>query len=163
MRKIGIVVVVGMVALAACVAPIQRKVEFDPAEYEPYAGDGDSTVRGQAFVKTRGGEVKYGAGNPVQLTPATTYSREWYVHGVLPGRRMTPADHRERQYVRTKRADAEGRFEFKSLPAGEYYVTCEIEWEVPAAFGDGTVTTGGTAHAEVKVEAGEEETVVVIP
>jgi hypothetical protein len=62
-----------------------RLVPFNEDEYLPYAGDGDATITGQAFLKTRGGDVKYGAGNTIFMNPVTSYSTEWMDRAILGG------------------------------------------------------------------------------
>ena len=64
---------------------VPRTAVFNEDEYATYAGDGTATITGQAFVKTRGGDVKFGAGNKVFLNPVTTYSTEWYQKYVIGG------------------------------------------------------------------------------
>ena len=58
--------------------PKPRTVEFIESEYDPYAGSGTGTIAGQAFFRTRGGDVKFGAGCEVHLNPVTSYSTEWF-------------------------------------------------------------------------------------
>jgi hypothetical protein len=153
MRRAWILVVV----LAACVGspanPYKRQAQFIEAEYAPYGKPGTSTISGQAFVKTRGGDVRYGAGNEVGLNPVTTYSNEWFEQTVRKQRVMEAADPRCDKYYWETRADGEGRFTFENLPAGEYYVFCVISWEVAGQYG--METTGGVASAKVKVGSGQ--------
>jgi hypothetical protein len=142
---------------AGCMRPVPiqvvpRRAPFIPAEYEPYGRPGTATIVGQAFLKTRGGDVKYCAGEPVSLNPVTTYSREWWNVVVLGRREIEPGDPRAQGFHRTTIADAEGRFRFPALPAGEYYVACHVAWEVPGA--SGLEGTGGWAASQIKVEDG---------
>ncbi len=46
------------------VAPVQR-IPFPEAEYATLKMNGTAVIRGQAFLKTRGGDVKTAAGNEV--------------------------------------------------------------------------------------------------
>ena len=144
-------------ATAGClrVQPVEvipRHAPFVPSEYEPYDRPGTGSITGQAFLKTRGGEVRFCAGEPVSLNPVTTYSREWWNVVVLGRRELAPPDSRAERYHRTTIADAEGRFQFRNLPAGEYLAACYVEWEVPGA--RSLEATGGWAGAQVKVENG---------
>jgi hypothetical protein len=149
--------------LCSCVvpqAPMQPvQTVFDEAEFAPYAASGTATVTGQAFLKTLGGDVKLGAGNTVQLLPVTTYTSELRRRGTLRGERVGPVDPRIEKYRRTTIADGNGNFEFRNLPAGEYYVTCVITWEIPSQYG--LQQTGGIAYGTVQVGAGETAKVVV--
>ena len=135
------------------------QTSFDEAEFAPYAVAGTSAITGQAFLKTRGGEVRLGAGNTVGLLPVTSYTTELRRRVTLGGERVGPVDSRVERYRHTTVADGNGNFEFRNLPAGEYYVTCMIVWEVPSQYG--LQKTGGIAYGTVKVGAGETAKVVV--
>ncbi|MCC7012976.1 MAG: hypothetical protein IT454_10470 [Planctomycetes bacterium] len=147
-------------AVSSCVSPPQsRRAVFIESEYVPYAETGTGRIEGQAFIKTRGGDVKYCAGNTVWLNPVTTYSTEWYSRGVVGGENLESADPRVNPYRRETVGDGEGRFVFENLPAGEYFIACTIRWEVPLGK-YGTQWTGGNAHTRVTVR--ENETARVI-
>jgi hypothetical protein len=144
-----------LVLITGC-AIQQRRAVFNEEEYRAYAGKGSGTIVGQAFMVARNGDVKYGAGRAVILSPVTSYSKEWYEEFVLKGRRLTEPDPRALKYIRITQADGEGRFEFKDVPAGSYFIACFIQWEYTAGS-----STGGIAHAEVKIGNGETVKVVV--
>jgi hypothetical protein len=149
--------------LVGCAAPQRQVVQrppFPEAEYAMLEKEGTATVTGQAFLKTRGGDVKTGAGNFVYLNPATTYSKFLY------DRRnqsvsFSPPDTRLLVYVRKTVADASGRFNFKNVPAGEYYVTGEVIWEAPVGYQGSLVRQGGVIWKLVSVQEGEAVEVMV--
>jgi len=147
--------------LVGCVAtiPQKRSATFNPAEYEPYLKKGSAIITGQAFMKTRGGDVKYGAGNLVYLSPRTTYSDEFYQRVILQGGNLQKADDRVMLYIRTTQADGSGSFEFKDVPAGEYYAYCPIVWEVPSQYG--MINTGGWAYSRIRIADGEAKKVIL--
>ena len=122
---------------------IQKPI--DEAEYAPYAGGGTSSVVGQAFLRTRGGDVKTGAGRQVTLEPASEYALSWVGH--FPSVPRQPVIG---LYRRHAIADAEGRFRFDKLPAGKWLVSTEIKWLVP-----GAGETGGFVFGVVEVKEGE--------
>jgi hypothetical protein len=160
---LGLVLVVGGCAYTAPAPSIyQRAQTFNEAEYAPYAGEGTASISGQAFLKTRGGDVKYGAGETVVLHPVTAYSKEWWTASIESGRKMSEADARASATMRTVTADGEGRFKFEKLPAGEYYIACSVSWQYVAggryAY---SKTTGGMVGAQVKVGAGEHQDVIL--
>lgn len=148
--------------LVACVVatPQPIRAPFVEREFAPYRGKGTSAIAGQAFLKTRGGEVKFGAGNEVVLVPVTGYTQEMtrMMKAHIPV--THERDPRYAAYRRTTRADGNGNFEFKDIPAGRYYVDCVIHWEVPGPYGT-TSTTGGVAEAEATVGRGETAKVVL--
>jgi hypothetical protein len=147
MRKIFIA---ALILLAGCAtSPIQRTAVYNPAEYAPYAHPGNGRIIGQAFMETVGGDVKYAAGNPVILHPVTSYTTEWFEKTIVQGLKLTQGDPRGNQYVMQTTANAEGRFAFEHLPAGQYYLTCPIIWGVPGP--SGIESTGGIAYAKVTV------------
>ena len=140
--------------------PPQPSIEiFRDEDFAPYAGIGNSSIRGQAFLKTRTGEVKLGAGNEVFLCPVTAYSTEYFRRMIVANVRLLPPDERIIKYFKATVADSSGNFEFKGLPAGEYYLGCKITWEFQGI--NGWETTGGIGYAMAKVGADESIRVIV--
>ena len=63
--------------ILGCVTPVyQITTPYSDEEHRPYTQKGNSVIVGQAFLKTRGGDVKYGAGDNVYLLPRTAYTTE---------------------------------------------------------------------------------------
>lgn len=139
--------------------PAARQATFNEAEYLPYGHPGSASIAGQAFLKTRSGDVKYGAGNDVYLNPVTSYSTEWWNRSVVRGEKLEPPDDRAGRYLKTVIADGEGRFEFKNLPPGDYYVFCPVYWEVPAGYVSSI--TGGNTGVKVSLKSGERANVIL--
>jgi hypothetical protein len=113
-------------------------------------------------LKTKGGEVKSGAGNEVFLTLASDDVKAKFkynqiqmlylgVKGLPPGLDSTIRN----SLIGTTTADANGNFEFKNVPAGEYQLFCEIYWK---AGGD---TTGGVAYSTVRIGSREVKKVIL--
>jgi hypothetical protein len=145
----------------------------------PYANKGKSVITGQAFLKTRGGDIKTGAGNKVILAPASEYVKLFYKQRDFLMTQInkmydigTPdalkkysefkaeideekPDSRLIPLMKTTIADASGNFEFKGLPAGKYMLFCEIYWET------GKSKTGGIAYGSVKISNDETQKVMV--
>lgn len=142
---------------AGCVAPVKQSVPFDDSAFAWAAGKGTATIAGSAFLKTRGGDVKVGAGNNVELIPVTPYTIERFRTSVnLP---LEARDPRLSKHIRTTLADAQGNFEFKEIPPGDYFLACIIQWQYGT--GLGTATTGGQAIALVSVKSDEVKKVVL--
>lgn len=132
-----------------------RKAVFDPAEYASYLRGGNGAIAGQAFMVTRGGDVKFGAGREVVANPVTTYSTEWFERGVMGGERLKPPAPGMPEPKRVV-ADGNGRFTISGLAAGDYYVACWIVWEVPT-YG----VSGGWVGKRVTVRDGQTTEVVL--
>jgi len=122
----------------------------DPAEYAPFLAGGDAVVEGQAFMKTRAGDVKLAAGNLVILDPVTTHARMWWA---LRGSSQTyfelPTP--DSLFVRARRrtiADAQGHFRFRALAPGWYYVRSIVTWYA------GTEMQGGVIGDSVLASRG---------
>jgi hypothetical protein len=139
--------------LAGCIEPQPRTAIYNPAELVPYSKSGTGKITGQAFLKTVGGDVKYGAGNDVWIHPVTSLTTEWYDKIVVQGIPLVAGNPHTDDYRRKTVADAEGRFEFDNLPPGDYYISCAITWGVPSDLG--VTPTGGIAYAKVAVRNGE--------
>jgi hypothetical protein len=146
--------------LSGCSTPRQPVcAKFVESDFAAFAGAGTSAITGQAFMKTRSGEVKLGAGNTVQLIPATAYTKEIRERSTIRGEALEPPTPDLAKYVRKTVADATGGFEFRNIPAGEYFLECSITWEVATQYG--LKTDGGLAHAAVKVGPGETAKIIL--
>jgi hypothetical protein len=143
--------------LSACT--VHRTAVYEPREYAPYAGTGTGKITGQAFLKTVGGDVKYAAGNLINLHPVTSLTREWFERMVVQGVPLGEGNPHSDDLRRLTQADAEGRFTFDHLPPGDYYVTTNLTWGMPTSFG--IMPTGGIAYARAHVENGQTATVIV--
>ena len=143
-------------ALTGCASftPMDRPA-FPVAEYESLAKSGTGIVTGQVFLRTMVGEVRYGAGSEVMLNPVTSYSRFWYENGYLAKRAMGDADARQDAYIITTQADGSGNFRFDNVPAGDYYLTSSVFWQVPLGQFSST-QQGGWISEKISISDGEE-------
>jgi hypothetical protein len=162
--KKTIVMLTSLLGLTGCFTPPQipqvLSKGFDEADYASYRSSGKSTLRGQVFALTVGGDVKVGAGSHVFLYPATDYGKKqlecWMREYVC---RVTTSDEElHRKFMRIVQADGSGKFEFTKLPAGKYVVMSHLTWQVPSQYGV-LHPTGGNAGATVEILDGEDKTV----
>lgn len=138
--------------------PPPINTQFDEAAFRWSQEKGTAKIVGQAFLKTRAGDVKYGAGNTIRLLPVNDYTTEVRRRGTIAGERILP-DPRMEQYVISAVADGSGNFEFTDVPAGNWYISALITWEVPTS--NGLRKTGGVAYATVTVRDGEVKKAIV--
>lgn len=145
--------------LAGCGAPrtSQRiaRPTFPEAEYAALPRTGIAIVSGQGFLKTRGGDVKTAAGNTVFLEPATSYSKFANELRLPSNVYVAPPDPRMKQYTRETVADGSGRFSFKNVPDGEYYLGTTVSWEAPTGYKFSLQTQGGLITKKIAVKNGE--------
>lgn len=139
MKRIGFPLLgLGLCLLGACssVAKFTPVSRFDPADLEDPASEGTATIAGQAFLRSNDGEVKRGAGSEVLLIPDSPWTREWFEQVVREGKRPDDASYFEKlgDYARRVRADVDGKFEFRDVPAGRWFVTCLITWRRTETF-----------------------------
>jgi hypothetical protein len=132
----------------------------DTIAYRAYSGSGSGTVIGQAFLTTRGGDVKVAAGREVYLDPATDYAKACfdYVRDAGALYDPTPSAGLLLNDRRSTVADAQGRFKFSRLPAGKYFVSTRITW-ITGAPGNGL--QGGVVMGTTIVTASDTAEVVV--
>lgn len=115
----------------------QQVVNYPPFpghEYAKLKQTGTASVTGQAFLRTKGGDVKVGAGSEILLIPVTTYSQVFY-NAYKAHRPLGPTDPAVKKYTFRTQADATGSFEFKSVPEGNYYVAGDVVWQAPTQWG----------------------------
>ena len=152
MKRLIVLLVAGLVGCAAVPPkPPVARMPFPEKEYQALPASGSSTVRGQAFLKTRSGAVKLAAGNDVLLNPVTSYSTEWYEKNYLAGQPLEQPDPRLWNYVRKQVADGGGRFTFSNVPPGDYYVTTEVTWEAPTGYQGSLEVQGGSVTKRISV------------
>ena len=147
---------------AACAMPIPVPpaplVAFNPEEVRWAAQPGTSTIEGQAFLKTRGGDVKYGAGSLVLLIPYSAQSLAWYKERIATLRHIPPMDPALQALVKATTAGRDGSFRFENEPAGSYLVVTLVMWEPAATYAD---TQGGYIGMPVTAEAGKTARIIV--
>ncbi len=123
-------------SLSGCVLPYRQVAQktftplpFDQAEYDRLPKTGTGVVRGRIVGRSANGDVKNGSG-AVYLIPLTKYRRQWYYEAFVGNKLAAkPEDPRYYGYDRLRMADFDGRFEFKDVPPGPYYVVSIIEWK----------------------------------
>lgn len=160
------------VAFTACTVPAYNpppppamKAAFHAEDYKPASDKGSGRITGQAFLRTRGGDVRTAAGQQVVLYPATDFTRElsaFLAVGISPAEFPAPSwkypfapGGRLHPFTRSYQADANGNFEFTDVPAGEYIVGTEVSWQV------GYAPQGGFICKEVKIGDSETQRVIV--
>jgi hypothetical protein len=151
-------------SLAACA--VQREdvpitTPFNESDFSWSSTAGDAALKGQAFMKTVGGEVKTCAGNEVILVPSNAYTREmtniWRQRGVT---RANPVrDPRYNNYRRVALCDAAGAFEFENLPPGPWMVNATVSWGVPHQYG--VSQQGGYLMQEVSLADGQSRSLIL--
>ncbi len=130
---------------------------FNEKEFLPYSLNkkGSSVIFGQAFLKSRAGDVKYCAGNDVLLLPSTTLTREFWNWELYTNHTSPVLDPKAIQYQRIVVSNGEGKFRFETLPAGSYLLACRVDWY------EGDKKVGGWAGAKVDIKDGEQKEVIV--
>jgi len=122
---------------------------------------GTAKATGQAFLRTSSGDVKYAAGSRVSLVPVTSISNQWYYQWYLVENHINPekvvakADTRHLAIKRRTQADGEGKFTFRNIPAGEYFINTSVVWKVDQN------TVGGFISNKVSIEDGESHNFVI--
>lgn len=159
--KLSLAVLLFVILLFGCIqSPDKIMSSLNENELALYLKKGTASIVGQAYRKTKGREVKYGAGVFIYLMPVCSYTSE-FIKGVSTGQRDETIDHRLNAYIRKTVGDAEGRFEFLNLPAGSYYVFTVINWEGGAGYKGSLERTSGVIYRPVSVSEGEKVKVIV--
>ena len=166
MKRLLLLGVCGL-ALSGCVAQtmaVATTSSFDPKEASYIHDDGTNTIKGQAFLRQRGGGVVTCAGSAVHLIPAGRYARERvqniYGTTVRPAQARVLADAPDPEYVahrRETRCDAQGSFSFDRLADGQYFVGTRVTWEVA------NQPQGGNVMAPANVSGGQTLEVIISP
>ena len=152
-----IVLLLVTLLMMGCARTYERKAEFNSEEYAPYAGTGTARVCGQAYLSMDDGKPHVASGDRVLLAPATSYTEEAIMVKVRRGRKMVDPAPEAMKFEQHTKTDAEGRFCFTGLPAGEYYVVADIA--LPTSTKEHRESQ--LAHAKVSVKAEENVYILV--
>jgi hypothetical protein len=167
MRFTACLALLASLALASCVTTPQRKLSvaapWVQSDAEFIFKDGSATITGQAFMRQQGGGVVTAAGDQVALVPYTAYAEE-RLRGIYRGGEFSAHDEAHvavypdvadyRHFKRQTTADSTGRFTFKNITAGRYFIIAKVEWLV------GNALQGGSLKKLVVVR--QDQTVDVI-
>jgi hypothetical protein len=143
--------------MMSCARAYDREVKFIPEEYAPYEGTGTARVCGQAYLNMDDGKLHVASGDRVLLAPATSYTEEAIKVKVLRGRKMVDPDPEAMKFEQHTKTDDEGRFCFKGLQAGEYYVVADIA--LPTSTKEHRESQ--LAHSKASVKANENVYILV--
>ena len=162
LNKIAAAAAVGLL-LSACVSTAKVQSTFDAKAAAYIHQKGSGRIEGQAFLRQRGGSVVKAAGETVHLIPATRYALERFaaIYGerksVFGGRQIQDTPPEYTQYMRSTKADAEGRFSFDGIAPGRYLVQTQVYWAVPGSY----IPEGAAFHERVEVGSGETVNVIL--
>jgi len=164
--------VVCTMALTGCTATVPMipthtmTTSFDAEATRAQLLDGPNTIKGNSFMRQKGGGIVTCAGQSVYLVPATPYATERVrvlygniERGFNPGRRQqfTPDPPEYRQLVKTARCDAQGNFTFERVADGDFYINTSVVWQVAQT------QQGGQLMQSVKVMGGQSISLVIAP
>jgi hypothetical protein len=152
-----------VILLAGCAArTVQVSSTFDAKQAAYINTKGKATINGQAFLRRNDGIVVYAAGSKVFLIPVTAYAEERiaglyqgkkYVNG-LERVKIEAGDNPEYEsYMRTTKANGEGRFVFSEVAQGLYFVNTAVGWCVPTQ--NGCDQQGGNLMDRVSIQGAE--------
>jgi hypothetical protein len=161
--KLKLLMPVMLIALVGCMhGGYKHEAPIDEGASPP---TGAALVAGDVRIKTRAGEVRKGSDATVYLVPATPYSTEWFDRSVVNGDKIDGKDPRSFLSTRAALVDDEGRFEFRGVSAGAYYLVCKVHYERPG-FRMGRLTfrmrSIETVEAYASIDVMPEEKVEVI-
>ena len=158
-------------ALAGCQTasappPVAINASFNPAEAAFIKTKGKGTIEGHAFLREKSGGTQNAAGEVVRLIPATAYARERFAK-LYGDRKFVPVfaypktqdtDPRYPEFIRTTKAESNGKFSFANVAPGTYFVSTQVTWQPAGAL----VQEGGAMYELVTVTGKEEEAVEVV-
>ena len=128
----AIVSALAMAMFISCVQSYTIKTPFRHEDWKLALEVGNCRLEGQAFLKTRGGDVKTCAGEKVFLMPYNDYTAELDIAGKQGGySEASNLDPNIKNYWKVTTCDADGNFEFDNLPVGQWLLFTEVVWEIP--------------------------------
>lgn len=124
---------------------------------------GSNTIRGQAFLRQKGGGIVTCAGEPIYMQPSNEAYDEQFIENLLTNE--------EKALSKEAICDAQGNFEFHKVPSGKWIIKVNVSWDVfsvesvPLPSGNFYYTSdnkqGGILTKEVIVKEGEENKFII--
>ncbi|UXH76786.1 hypothetical protein [Roseateles amylovorans] len=147
----------------AAEVPFYIHANFDEAAAQAMLAPGNNAIKGNAFMRQKGGGVVTCAGSSVYLTPATAYAieRMKLVYGPVDSgyaRRIPPLTPEPPAYFstgRSEKCDAQGNFVFADLADGDFFITTVVSWQVASA------QQGGALMQRVRLSGGRIVSIVM--
>ena len=153
-----------------CVTTVPLTTTFDPSEVAFIKEQGTNTIEGSALIRQRGGGVVNCAGYQVNLIPRGAYAEERMkiIYGTawnsafrqynFGGQRPPTPDPAYLSNSRNAVCDTLGKFVFRNVAAGSYFIITEIRWEV----GEYSIIPEGGLLMSPITFAGTDETKTVV-
>jgi len=155
--------------LIGCAVPTQRTVTitapWDEAAADKLLQPGANTIKGNGFMRQRGGGVVTCAGEDARLIPGTAYAAERIrvlygstESGHNSGHRSPAFDPSPTTYttkIRTTRCDSQGNFTFEGVADGSFFVQVSVRWMA------GDSPQGGNLMHRVQLTGGKSVSVVL--
>lgn len=163
----SIYVLTVLTALTGCIAPQQSRpifpisAVFDLAQATRLMAEGRNTIKGNAFLRQRGGGVVTCAGAEVLLVPATAYAKERFlrIYGDKNvSRQSIIFEPNPVEYLATTKntkCDSQGNFVFERIADGDFFVTTRVTWE------NSNTTQGGAIFQAITVKDGQTANLVL--
>jgi hypothetical protein len=143
------------VVLVGC-GPSSEELVLLRRETDPYRQGGSASITGQVTLETPYGKLIGPSDGEVFLSPVTTYTAKRFDEYVIQKNEVPKRIDAQLYY--STRTDANGRFKFNSLAAGDYLLATQVFWSPP---GSTEGPQSALAHAQVRVGPGQTvETVV---
>lgn len=164
MKRVLLLCCVALI-LAGCRKP--ETVAFSAEEAAIIKAPGKGIITGHAFRTRPLGQIVNAAGEVVWLVPQTGFARERFQNlfgeGKYVAHRFFPWFEGERNpdydaYVRETKTEANGRFIFKDVAPGSYFVMTQVTWGNEDAW----VREGGTVYDKATLTGNETEPVHLI-
>ena len=156
--------------LGACAVGEERHAKFDPSDVNWSKAQGGNTIAGVARLGVDNGKTRTCASLPVRLAPDSDYTRARMStlygdddQGFVNARRaqqlrsQTKGDSRYEHALKASVCDKQGRFAFRNLPDGTYYVLAPVVWKNKL----GEVAEGGFFMQRVTVAGGQTKNVTL--
>ena len=183
MKKVFLVC--AMLLLCSCAGPriVTLTEPFNENQAKELMKPGKNTIEGSAVFRQDDGGLQNCAGRSVILVPATKYAQEraniLYGNGsdgkIIEGVRqittfgqyenvtLSPDIDNFHKYFKETTCDVDGRFSFKNVADGNFFIFTEIVWQVRVNQYQQPYSYGGILMQKVNVKGGERKTVILSP